>query len=287
MAKLLESKSVVDSQLEKLKKRVAALSQLGIVPNMRVILVGENPASLVYVKNKKTLSEKVGAQCTIDKLPENISKADFVSHLNSVVNNSTVHGCFVQLPLPQQLKDTPIAHMIPPSMDVDGFTPDSLFALMEGDKGEKALLPCTPKGIITLLQHYNIDISGKNIVIIGRSLIVGKPMSYLFTNHDATVTLCHSKTKNIKEHTQMADIIVVAIGVAEYLDETFLSKNKNQVIIDVGMNKKPDGKLCGDVHFQKVKDHCDSITPVPGGVGPMTVLSLIENLIFAAERKGR
>jgi len=287
MAKLLESKSVVDSHLEILKKRVAALSQVGIVPNMRVILVGENPASLVYVKNKKALSEKVGAQCTIDKLPENVSATDFISHLNSVVNNSSIHGCFVQLPLPKQLKDIPIAHMIPPAMDVDGFTPQSLFALMEGDKGDQALLPCTPKGIITLLQHYKIEIAGKDIVIIGRSLIVGKPMSYLFTNHDATVTLCHSKTKKIKEHTQKADIIVVAIGDAEYLDETFLNKNKNQVIIDVGMNKKSDGKLCGDVNFQKVLDHCEAITPVPGGVGPMTVLSLIENLILAAERKGK
>lgn len=287
MAKLLESKSVVDSHLVKLKDRVAQLSHKGIVPQMRVILVGQNPASLVYVKNKKALSEKVGALCTIDQLNESITPDEFVKHLKSIVSDKSIHGCFVQLPLPSQLKEVPIAELIPPDMDVDGFTPQSLFSLMEGDKGEKALLPCTPKGIITLLQNYNIEIAGKNIVIIGRSMIVGKPMSYLLSNYDATVTLCHSKTKNIRTHTEQADIIIVAIGVAEYLDETFLNKSKNQIIIDVGMNKKTDGKLCGDVNFTRVQAHCSAITPVPGGVGPMTVLSLIENLIIAAERKGK
>lgn len=284
MAKILEAKSVVELQLGDFKNRVSSLAKSGIVPSMKVILVGNNPASEVYVKNKKKLCEDVGATCEILRLAESISTADFVKKVKEISSDKSVHGCFVQLPLPKQLQSVDLPSLLPPEKDVDGFTAQNFFKMLEGDKGQNCFLPCTPKGIVTLLNHYKIDIQGKNVVVIGRSMIVGKPMASLLTNYNATVTLCHSHTLDIKKHTQQADIIIVAIGKTKFLKKEFLSSTKNQIIIDVGMNKDTDGSLCGDVDFNNVLDHCAAITPVPGGVGRMTVLSLIDNLIFATER---
>ncbi|GAB4009658.1 MAG: bifunctional methylenetetrahydrofolate dehydrogenase/methenyltetrahydrofolate cyclohydrolase FolD [Bdellovibrio sp.] len=287
MAKILEAKSVVDLQVDNLKKRVDALRLSGHAPVMNVILVGNNPASQVYVKNKKLLCEKVGAVCEVIKLPDDISAKDFVEKVKSVASDDNVDGCFVQLPLPNQLSLVNLPSLIPSKKDIDGFTAENFFKMVEGDKGESALLPCTPKGIINLLKYYKYSLESQNVVVIGRSMIVGKPMASLFTNYNATVTLCHSKTKDIRQFTKNADIIVVAIGRAKFFDKSFLSESKKQIIIDVGMNKDENGNLCGDVNFDDVVDYCEAITPVPGGVGRMTVLSLIDNLISATERRNK
>lgn len=284
-ATILKSAPIVKQSLHDLAKKCESLKEKGVTPTMKVILVGENPASIIYTRNKKKFMEKFGAECEIIKLPSSLSEEDFLERVEQVVSNKNNHGCFVQLPLPEQLSHIDVGELINPSKDVDGFNKANIMDIYRGEKGDSALIPCTPKGIITLCDFYNIDLTSKKIVVIGRSLIVGKPLSLLLTNYNATVTLCHSKTENIQEHTGSADIIVTAIGSAKFLKRDHLSKTKKQYIIDVGMNHDEDGKLCGDVDFDNVKDHVAGITPVPGGVGPMTILSLAQNLLQAAEKR--
>lgn len=282
--KLLKSKPVIDKRVDDLKNKCSKLKDRGIVPNMKVILVGDNPASVIYTRNKKKFMERIGAECEIIKLPKDLDEWEFLKKVEEISTNDKVHGCFVQLPLPVQLSHIDVGELIPPHKDVDGFHSKNIYQMMHGDSGEKALLPCTPKGMITLMQEYGIDLNGKNVVMIGRSMIVGKPMAMLLLNHNATVTICHSRTKNLQEQTKNADIIISAIGKAKFLTQDFLRESKDQVIIDVGMNHDESGKLCGDVDFNGVQDHCAQITPVPGGVGPMTILSLAENLVTAASK---
>lgn len=178
-----------------------------------------------------------------------------------------------------------VGQLVPSEKDVDGFHAQNLYQILKGDTGENALVSCTPKGIITMLQDADVDLKGKKVAIIGRSLIVGKPLSMLMTNYNATVTLCHSRTENLKEVCKSADIIVAAIGKAKYVDSSYLNKNKKQIIVDVGINHDENGNLCGDVDFDSVVDHCSMITPVPGGVGRMTILSLGQNLLQAAKQQ--
>ncbi len=280
MSKLLNAKPIVEKSIDSLQKRCGQLKIEGLEPKMAVILVGNSQASLTYIKNKKKLCQEIGASFELFHLDQNISEADFLKQVESINNDSKVTGFFIQLPLPKSLSHLNISKLVDPKKDVDGFHPNSSNALYLNK--ENAFIPCTPKGILKLLSFYNLDIEGKNIVIIGRSLIVGKPLSLLLSNKNATVTLCHSKTKNIKQHTKNADIIISAVGNSKFLTAEYLSENK-PVIIDVGINRDENDKLCGDIDFESVKDKVSAITPVPGGVGPLTVLSLMENLIQATE----
>ncbi len=284
MTTILKSRPLVDKSIGELSLKCSKLKDQGLMPTLKVILVGEHAPSVIYTRNKKRFCESFGAQCEIIKLDEHIKACDFVKEVKKIADDENVHGCFVQLPLPAQLRSVDIPNLIPPHKDVDGFHQSNIAHLFYGDKGDNSLLPCTPKGIINLCDYYNITLEGKNIVVIGRSAIVGKPLSMLLTNYDATVTLCHSRTKNLHTHTKSADIIITAIGKAKFLTKDYLSDSKKQSIIDVGMNQNNEGKLCGDTDYKNLLSTVDAITPVPGGVGPMTILSLAQNLLQAAEK---
>jgi len=283
MAIHLRSDVVIDSLIPKLAARVQTLRAKGFLPTMHVFLIGENEASKVYVRNKKKMCEKVGANCIINHLAHDISEKEVLGKIESSIKDPNVHGIFVQLPVPKQLEYLPFETLIPPSKDVDGFHPQNIFGIFNGSKSNTYLQPCTPKGMMTLLAHYNIPLAGKNIVVIGRSKIVGKPFGLMALNEDATVTFAHSKTKNLPEITKKADIVIAAVGRANFFGKEFFRNDKSQIVIDVGINKNSDGKLCGDINFHEVEAVVNSITPVPGGVGPMTVATLIQNLIQATE----
>lgn len=280
MFKLMSANDLKEKEIPILKERCEQLKKNNVTPSLKVILVGSNNASILYTKNKKRYCEFIGAKCEIIHLEENISKEEFLNQLKISANDLKTHGCFVQLPLPEHLKSIEIENFIPHKKDIDGLGSQSFFDITKNKKN--SLNPCTPKGIISLLKFYNIEIKSKNVVIVGRSHIVGKPLALLLTNEDATVTLCHSKTVNLEEHTQKADIIVSAIGKAHFITSKHIGKN-SPVVIDVGINRNEKGKLCGDVDFDEVKNLCSAITPVPGGVGPMTIHSLIKNLLLATE----
>lgn len=252
---------------------------------MKVVLVGSDPASIIYTSSKKKFCEKIGATCEIIALDENISETDFLTTVESINGDDLVHGCIIQMPLPKHLSHLDVGRLVKKEKDVDGFHPENLYALLNNNGDQHDFISCTPKGILTLMQESQIEIAGKHVVIIGRSMIVGKPLAMLLTNHNATVTLCHSQTKNLKDLTRSCDILVTAIGKTHFIDGSFLSSNKNQVIIDVGMNTDTQGQLCGDVDFEKVKDLVSAITPVPGGVGPMTIVSLAQNLLQASTNR--
>ncbi len=282
-AQILTALPVVDHLKSDLKSRVAELKSRGVIPCMSVVLVGDNPASLSYIRNKKKLCEEVGSTFKLVQLPTSISEKDFLQQLKSLNQDLTIHGIIIQLPVSDHLKKLDIANLVVPEKDIDGFHKDNTNAIYSGSTNLKLMLPCTPKGVLYLLKFYGIELAGKHVVVIGRSLIVGKPLSMLMSNFDATVTLAHSKTKNLAEITKIADIIVVAIGKTHFIHASHLNPSKKTIIIDVGMNTL-NGKLTGDV-APDVLNVAGAVTPVPGGVGPMTVLSLIENLITAAENK--
>jgi methylenetetrahydrofolate dehydrogenase (NADP+)/methenyltetrahydrofolate cyclohydrolase len=284
LARILESKPILESKIAHLKEQVDFLKQKGIVPHLKIILVGNSPASQVYTRNKKIFAEKINALCEIISFQENITKEQFEKEILRQCDDPAVDGVLVQLPLPEHLSSIDLHSLVSASKDVDCFHYSNLGKLLASNDPDK-FLPCTPKGILTLCQYYGIDLKGKNVVIIGRSLIVGKPLALLLTQENCTVTLCHSQTKNIREFTQNADIVVVAIGRAKYLDKTFLSPQKKTVLIDVGINAVSEKKICGDIDFEDVLPHCEAITPVPGGVGPLTILSLAENLLISAKKR--
>ncbi len=277
---LLKAKPIVEDQKSKLIEKCKALRK---APLMKVLLVGKNPASKVYVGHKQKLCREVGADCIVETLSEDVSEQVFLSKVKEINKDKEVHGLIIQLPLPAQLSHLNVSELILPEKDIDGFHFVNTKNIFTNTVNEHTLLPCTPKGILKVLDHYNIAVEGKNVVVLGRSLIVGKPISLLLSNRNATVTICHSRTKNLQEHTKKADILVVAIGKEEFIKAEHLSEN--QVIIDVGIHKKDDGSLCGDVDFNAALTRNPlAITPVPGGIGPLTVLSLIENLIITAEK---
>ena len=282
-AKILAALPLVEQIKIDLKSRCETLKSHGIIPGMSVVLVGDNPASLTYIKNKKKLCEEVGATFHLLQLPSNISDHDFVTHIEELNRDPKIHGIIIQLPVSDQLKKLNISNLVIPTKDIDGFNGFNTQKIYTGSTDLKLLLPCTPKGIIHLLQFYGIEIAGKHAVVIGRSLIVGKPLSMLLSNLNATVTLAHSSTQNLEELTRSADILICAIGKAHFIQKKHLNPAKNTIVVDVGMNSL-DGKLTGDVD-PEVIHVAGGITPVPGGVGPMTVVSLIENLIFAAENQ--
>ena len=281
MSEIFYAKPIVDDEIEKLKSRVLNLPQK---PSLKVILVGNNPSSLIYVNNKLNFCKKINADCEIIKVDEKISKDSFIELVREIAQDKKVSGLLVQLPVPEQLKDIEYSTLIPPEKDVDGFTQKNIFSLYneKARKNTVSLIPCTPAGIVKMANFYNISFTGKNVVIIGRSLIVGKPLSLLLSNLDATVTLCHSRTKDLKNITKNADIIISAMGQPQLIDSSYISEKCDQIIFDVGISRYED-KIVGDVNFEDVKNKVKAITPVPGGIGPMTILSLANNLVSAAE----
>jgi methylenetetrahydrofolate dehydrogenase (NADP+)/methenyltetrahydrofolate cyclohydrolase len=281
MTTLIKSKPLIDSSLPQLAHEV---EKLKTKPKMRVILVGDNTASLAYVGHKEKMCKKIGAEFDLVKLDTNITREQFLAEIKKLNEDSSIHGGFVQLPLPEHLKDIDTTELINNKKDVDGFGIESFMGLIKDDY-KRAFIPCTPKGILKLLKHFEIPIKSQNITIIGRSLIVGKPLFLLLQAEGATVTLCHSKTKDLKEHTKSADIIISAVGKKRFLTEEYFKNDQSQVLIDVGINKDSNGKLCGDMDFNNIQNQVKAITPVPGGVGPMTVFSLMENLILATQRQ--
>lgn len=285
MTQILSAAPTKKKITKELKSECKFLIENGITPYLKVILVGNNPASLVYTASKKKYCERIGAKCDIIALDENIDLKTFLDTIADINQDASVHGCIIQLPLPKHLSHLDVGKLVSEEKDVDGFHPENLYAVMSNRNINDHFVSCTPKGIITLLKENQIEIEGKRVAIIGRSMIVGKPLACLFTNLNATVTLCHTKTQDLREITKESDIIVSAVGIANLVDETFISNKKNQVVIDVGMNTDTAGELCGDVNFEKVQDLVHAITPVPGGVGPMTIISLAQNLLQASKKR--
>ncbi len=274
MAKIIDGKLISAQIRQECKEKVAALKQEGKEVCLVVVQVGEDPASSVYVRNKIKACEEIGIVSKSYKLEENTTEEELLQLIDTLNKDNSVNGILVQLPLPKHMDEKTITQAISPKKDVDGFHNESVGALVLGQEG---FLSCTPAGIIQLLKRSNIEIEGKHCVIVGRSNIVGKPMALLLLRENATVTICHSKTKNLKEMTKQGDIVIAAIGKPKFFDETYIKDGA--VVIDVGIHRDENGKLCGDVDFQKVEDKASAITPVPGGVGPMTIAMLMDNCV--------
>ncbi|WKA60151.1 bifunctional methylenetetrahydrofolate dehydrogenase/methenyltetrahydrofolate cyclohydrolase FolD [Planococcus shenhongbingii] len=277
-AKTIDGKAVSLKIKEQVKTRVEKLKEQGIVPGLAVVLVGEDSASHTYVKNKKKTCEALGMRSDLHQFPDTLEEAELLSVIDDLNKDPDIHGILVQLPLPKQIDEFKVIQAIDPSKDVDGFHPVSVGNMVIG---KEAFLPCTPHGIMKLLEHYGINPAGKHTVVIGRSNIVGKPIGQLMLQQDATVTYCHSKTADLASFTRQADILVSAIGKAKLIDHSFVKPGA--VVIDVGMNRDENGKLCGDVDLADVQETASFLTPVPGGVGPMTIAMLMENTVQSAE----
>ena len=279
MARLIDGKAAAAAVRAGVAERVAAYKERnGYAPGLAVLIVGENPASQVYVRNKKKACEEVGIFSDVRELPEETTMDELLAVIAELRENDRIHGILVQLPLPKHLDPDAVILAIPPEKDVDAFHPVNLGRLLIGDA---VLKPCTPSGIMRMLQMNGIDPAGKDCVVIGRSTIVGKPMALLLTQANGTVTLCHTKTKDLAEKTRRAEILVSAVGKAGFVTADMVAEGA--VVIDVGMNRDENGKLCGDCDFAALSEKVSAITPVPGGVGPMTVAMLMENTITAAE----
>lgn len=275
---IIDGKKISESVLEGVKKDAEKLNGKGIIPGLAVIMVGNNPASKTYVRNKKMACEKAGIKSEEYLLPENASEKEILNLIDKLNATKEVSGILVQLPLPSHLDSKTICERISPLKDVDAFTSKNIGDLFKGDA---KFLPCTPAGVIEILKHENINLAGKHCVIIGRSNIVGKPLALLLIQNDATVTVCHSKTKNLEEICKLADIVICAVGKEKFLKKEMVKPGA--VVIDVGINRDENGKLCGDADFENLEPICSKITPVPGGVGPMTVAMLVKNAAKAAE----
>ena len=279
MAIRIDGKAVSASLREKLKGEVATFVQkTGVTPGLAVVLVGEDPASAVYVRNKHRGCEEVGIRSDVYTLPKETTEAELLALLRKLNADDTVHGILVQLPLPKHISEEKVIHTIRPEKDVDAFHPQNAGNIL---LGKYSFLPCTPAGVMELLAAYDIPIAGKECVVVGRSNIVGKPQALLLLEKNGTVTVCHSRTKDLAEVTRRADILVVAIGRPCFITADMVKEGA--VVIDVGINRKEDGKLCGDVDFDAVEPKASAITPVPGGVGPMTITMLLRNALRAAE----
>jgi len=262
-----------------LAQRVFTLTASGQRPGLAVLLVGDDPASQVYVRNKVKACAEAGIHSLLERHPASLSQAELLARIAALNADPSIHGILVQLPLPPQIDAQRVIEAISPAKDVDGFHVASAGALLVGQPG---FWPCTPYGCLKMLEHIGFDLRGKHAVVIGRSNIVGKPMALLLLQRDATVTLCHSRTPDLKTHTRQADVIVAAVGKAGLLTADMVKPGA--VVLDVGMNRDAAGKLCGDVDFAGVKEVAGYLTPVPGGVGPMTITMLLSNTVQAAER---
>ncbi len=276
-AQLIDGKKVAADIRESLKEEIKELRAKGIAPGLAVVLVGENPASKKYVSSKERTCEEIGIKSFGYKLPESISQKELMDLIDRLNNDPGVHGILVQLPLPKHLNEKEVMYRISPEKDVDGFGPHSLGKLV---LDEPTFVPCTPLGAVKMLEAYNIDPAGKHAVVVGRSVIVGKPLALLLLRKNATVTICHSKTPNLKEECLKADILCVAIGRAKTITGDMVKEGA--AVIDIGINVTPDGKIVGDVDFEAVRGRAAYITPVPGGAGPMTIAMLMYNTVQAA-----
>lgn len=274
MAIIIDGKKISGEIKDELKVKVAKLKESGKEVTLAVIQVGNDPASSVYVGNKKKACEYIGIRSLAYELPEETTEVELLNLVNELNHREDVNGILVQLPLPKHINEDLIIKTISPEKDVDGFHPQSVGALSIGQKG---FVSCTPAGVIQLLKRSGIEIEGKDCVVIGRSNIVGKPMALLLLRENGTVTICHSRTKDLKEVTKRADILIVAIGKPKYVTKEFVKEGA--VVIDVGIHRDENNKLCGDVDFYDVIDHVSAITPVPGGVGPMTIAMLMNNCV--------
>lgn len=277
-AEIISGKELASEIKQDLAKEIERLKVKNLIPKLVVVLVGDNPASLSYVKGKEKAAAEIGMDSEVITLPVETTEADLLALLDELNDNDAVHGILVQLPLPDQINEQKVIDRINPKKDVDGFHPINIGKMMTG---EDSFLPCTPYGIITMIKSKGVEIEGKHAVIIGRSNIVGKPVGQLLLNENATVTYCHSKTENMQKYTQAADILIVAIGKENFIKQEDVKEGA--VIIDVGINRTQEGKLTGDVDFAEVVEKAGYITPVPGGVGPMTITMLLSNTIKAAK----
>ncbi|WP_102274621.1 bifunctional methylenetetrahydrofolate dehydrogenase/methenyltetrahydrofolate cyclohydrolase FolD [Cytobacillus massiliigabonensis] len=266
-----QKKALISEEVEKLKKD-------GIVPGLAVILVGNDPASKTYVSNKERTCRELGMHSVLIELPETVSEQALLNQVAELNEDSNIHGILVQMPLPDHINETKVIETISPEKDVDGFHPVNVGRMMTG---QDSFLPCTPYGVMEMLDYIGADIAGKHVVVVGRSNIVGKPAGQLFLNKNATVTYCHSKTTDLKAFTRQADILVAAVGKVNLITKDHVKEGA--IVIDVGMNRNSEGKLCGDVDFNNVKEIASYITPVPGGVGPMTITMLMFNTLKAAK----
>ena len=279
MLKLIDGKQLAQKRREEIKLAVEELKTQGITPGLAVILVGEDPASQVYVRNKEKACHEVGFYSEVHRLPADTSQEDLLNLIDRLNNDEKIHGLLVQLPVPKHIDEKAVIHAISPKKDVDGFLPENLGSLLIG---EQAFEPCTPKGCIDLIKESGMDIAGKKAVVVGRSNIVGKPVAMMLLREHATVTICHSKTKNLKEELLAADIVVAAIGRANFITGDMIKDGA--VVIDVGINRLPDGKMAGDGDRASLEGRDCWLTPVPGGVGPMTITMLMKNTLESATR---
>ena len=281
MANLIDGKQISKEIKDELKEKVAQYKSEGKERSLAVIQVGNDPASSVYVGNKKRACEYIGIGSVSYELPENTTEKELLDLIAKLNADDSINGILCQLPVPDHIDEDKIINAIAPEKDVDGFHPQNVGSLVIGQPG---FVSCTPAGIIELLKRSNIEIAGKHCVIIGRSNIVGKPMALLMLRENATVTICHSRTRNLKEICREADILIVAIGRPQYIDAEYVKEGA--VVIDVGIHRDENNKLCGDVKFDDVEPLASYITPVPGGVGPMTIAMLMNNCVSAMEKKG-
>ncbi|MHB0880143.1 bifunctional methylenetetrahydrofolate dehydrogenase/methenyltetrahydrofolate cyclohydrolase FolD [Paenibacillus sp. SEL1] len=278
-APIIDGKQISQDIRASIQQEVIRLKEHRFQPGLAVVLVGEDPASQVYVKNKEKACHDLGYYSEVHRLSADTSQEALLELVDKLNHQSTIHGILVQLPLPKHIHEKAVIDAIAVEKDVDGFHPVNVGNLVIGDD---SLLPCTPAGVIELIKRAGVEIAGKHAVVIGRSNIVGKPVSLLLQRENATVTMCHSRTANIGDLSRQADILVVAIGKANFIDASFVKPGA--VVIDVGMNRLENGKLAGDVDFESVKQVSGPITPVPGGVGPMTITMLMQNTLVAAKR---
>ena len=279
MLKLIDGKQLAQKRREEIKRTVEQLKAKGIVPGLAVVLVGEDAASQIYVRNKEKACEEVGFYSEVYRLPESTSQEELLQLIKRLNHDEKIHGLLVQLPVPAHIDEKAVIHAIDARKDVDGFLPETLGSLLIG---EPAFEPCTPKGCIDLIKQTGIEITGKKAVVVGRSNIVGKPVAMMLLRENATVTICHSKAKNLKEELLTADIVVAAVGKSNFITGDMIKDGA--VVIDVGMNRLENGKLTGDVDQASLEGRDCWLTPVPGGVGPMTITMLMQNTLESATR---
>ena len=279
MAHIIDGKKIAAAARAEIAERGRRLTEeTGIVPGLAVVIVGEDPASKVYVRNKKKACEEAGFYSVVVELPEETTQDELLSRLEELKGDPRIHGILVQLPLPKHISPDAVIAAIPPEKDVDAFHPENVGHIMLGDY---RFLPCTPAGVMKMLEYEGIEVAGKDCVVIGRSNISGKPMAMLLMHANGTVTICHRQTRNLSDITRRADILVSCVGKAGFVTADMVKEGA--VVIDVGMNRNAEGKLCGDVVFDEVAEKASAITPVPGGVGVMTITMLLENTVRAAE----
>ena len=282
MYQILDGKKVSQRVKDELKEKVTQLKEKGLNPGLAVIIVGNDSASRVYVNNKKKACEHIGIRSEEYALPEETTQEELLKLVGELNEREDIHGILCQLPLPKHINEETILYAIDPRKDVDAFHPVNVGKIMIGDFD---FLPCTPAGVMDLIEESGIDLTGKECVVVGRSNIVGKPQAMLLLHKNATVTICHSRTKDLREVCKRADVLVVAVGRAKMIDASYIKEGA--VVIDVGMDRDENGKLCGDVDFDSACTVAGAITPVPGGVGPMTIATLMRNAVTAAEKQGK